>query len=112
MISTYLVPPSLEFVAELIADPTTVRRHRNIVPELVIRESVRSLRDSRKSHRRNCPRDIPKESSDRCLCAEYPNALNDISQYGGFMPPFSDFLPFPSLRAWASSYPPFAGGFA
>ena len=41
---------SLEFVAELIADPTTVRRHRSIVPELVIRESVRSLRDSRKSH--------------------------------------------------------------
>jgi DNA-binding LacI/PurR family transcriptional regulator len=41
---------SLEFVTELIADPTTVRRHRNIVPELVIRESVRSLRDSRKPH--------------------------------------------------------------
>jgi DNA-binding LacI/PurR family transcriptional regulator len=34
---------SLEFVTDLIADRTTVRHHRNIIPELVIRDTVRSV---------------------------------------------------------------------
>jgi DNA-binding LacI/PurR family transcriptional regulator len=42
---------SLEFVTELIADPNTVRRHRNIVPQLVIRDSVRALHANRSKQR-------------------------------------------------------------
>jgi DNA-binding LacI/PurR family transcriptional regulator len=40
---------SLEFITDLIADRTTARRHRNIIPELVIRDTVQSVRVGRRS---------------------------------------------------------------
>jgi DNA-binding LacI/PurR family transcriptional regulator len=40
---------SLEFITDLIADRTTARRHHNIIPELIIRSTVRPPRSAQSS---------------------------------------------------------------